>query len=63
LFSRGQVKKDLYRSQPTSQNELEQQILDTSAAVPLQFWRTAVDTMTCRLQQCVWKVPRPVLKY
>lgn len=37
LFLRGQVKQKVYRSQPTSPNELEQQILDTSAAVPLHF--------------------------
>jgi len=37
LFLRGQVKQEVHRSQPTSSNELEQQILDTSAAVPLHF--------------------------
>lgn len=37
LFLRGQVKQEVYRSQATSPNELEQHILDTSAAVPLHF--------------------------
>jgi len=37
LFLRGQVQQEVYRSQPASPDELERQILDTSAAVPLHF--------------------------
>jgi hypothetical protein len=42
FFFWGCIKEEVYRSQPRTQEKLEQQIRDTSAALPLDFVRKRI---------------------